>query len=154
MKVLRVWSPLACVVVALVPGVLALAQGVKPQPQDTDWVAPAPDKEKVAAVPVTPEGIERGHKLYAKHCETCHGEKGKGDGPLARLHAQRTARPPYDLTLPEVQSFLTDGEIFWKISVGYRKGAKVIMPAFASLVPAAEDRWRIVQFVRTLGPAK
>ena len=38
--------------------------------------------------------------------------------------------------------------------MGYRKGDKVIMPAFANLVPAAEDRWRIVQFVRTLGPAK
>lgn len=109
---------------------------------------------KAAPVAVSPEGLERGRKLYVKHCETCHGDKGKGDGPLARLHAQRTSRPPYDLTLPEVQSFLTDGEIFWKISVGYRKGDKVIMPAFANLVPAAEDRWRIVQFVRTLGPAK
>ena len=151
MRLVRILSPLA---VALVTCALSLAQGVKPQPQDTDWIAPAADKAKPAAVPVTPEGIERGHKLYAKHCETCHGAKGKGDGPLARLHAQRTARPPYDLTLPEVQSFLTDGEIFWKVSVGYRKGEKVIMPAFANLVPAEEDRWRIVQFVRTLGPAK
>ena len=154
MNVLRALPPLAFCVVTLVPGVVAHAQGMKPQPQDTDWIAPAADKARAASVPVTAEGLERGHKLYGKHCETCHGEKGKGDGPLARLHAQRTARPPYDLTLPEVQSFLTDGEIFWKISVGYRKGAKVIMPAFASLVPAAEDRWRIVQFVRTLGPAK
>ena len=38
--------------------------------------------------------------------------------------------------------------------VGYRKNEKVIMPAFGNLVPAADDRWRIVQFVRTLGPAK
>ena len=145
--------PTAVVAVALGLRFSALAQGVKPQPQDTDWIAPAADKAKVASVAVSPEGMERGRKLYVKHCETCHGEKGKGDGPLARLHAQRTSRPPYDLTLPEVQSFL-DGEIFWKVSVGYRKGEKVIMPAFGNLVQAPEDRWRIVQFVRTLGPAK
>ncbi len=48
----------------------------------------------------------------------------------------------------------TDGEIFWKISVGYRREGKVIMPAHQTLVPADEDRWRIVQFVRTLGHAK
>ena len=29
---------------------------------------------------------------------------------------------------------------------------KVIMPAYGKLVPADEDRWRIVQYVRTLGP--
>ena len=133
---------------------MALAQGVKPQPRDTDWIAPAEEKAKTAPSATTPDGLERGRKLYLKHCSTCHGDKGKGDGPLARLHAQRTSRPPYDLTLPDVQTFLTDGEILWKISVGYRKADKVIMPAFAKLVPAAEDRWRIVQFVRTLGAPK
>jgi hypothetical protein len=154
MRISRRPASLVTLLTLSVYGAWAGAQGVKPQPQDTDWIAPAPDKAKAAPVAVSPEGTERGRKLYVKHCETCHGEKGKGDGPLARLHAQRTARPPYDLTLPEVQSFLTDGEIFWKISVGYRRSDKVIMPAFANLVPAAEDRWRIVQFVRTLGPAK
>jgi hypothetical protein len=63
-------------------------------------------------------------------------------------------RPPYDLTDPEVQSFLSDGEIFWKVTVGYRKADKVIMPADKVSIPADEDRWRVVQFVRTLGPAR
>lgn len=154
MRIPRNTALLVTLLTLFASGAWVRAQGVKPQPQDTDWIAPAADKAKAAPVPVTPEGLDRGHKLYVKHCETCHGERGKGDGPLARLHAQRTSRPPYDLTLPEVQSFLTDGEIFWKISVGYRKADKVIMPAFGNLVPPAEDRWRIVQFVRTLGPAK
>lgn len=140
--------------VATALAALVLAQGVKPQPRDTDWIAPPEEQAKTAPAAADPEGLARGHKLYDKHCATCHGDKGKGDGPLARLHAQRTSRPPYDLTLPEVQSFLSDGEIFWKISVGYRKADKVIMPAFGTLVPAPEDRWRIVQFVRTLGPTK
>jgi mono/diheme cytochrome c family protein len=98
--------------------------------------------------------MERGRKLYLKHCADCHGPKGKGDGPLSRLHTQRTSRPPYDLTLPEVQTVLTDGEIFWKVTVGYRKDEKVIMPAYKTTVPVDEDRWRIVHYVRTLGPGR
>ena len=129
-------------------------QGVKPQPKDTDWIAPAEERAKTSPVAVSPAGLERGRKLYLKHCSDCHGQKGKGDGPLARLHAQRTLRPPYDLTDPDVQSILSDGEIFWKLTAGYRKGDKVIMPAYLVAIPASEDRWRVVQVVRTLGPTK
>jgi mono/diheme cytochrome c family protein len=139
-------------VLGLALGDTIFAQGVKPKPNDTDWVAPATERTKSSPVSVSPAGIERGKHLYTNHCATCHGDKGKGDGPSARLHAQRTSRPPYDLTLPEVQEVLTDGEIFWKVSVGYRRNGKVIMPALAVQVPSEEDRWRIVQYVRTLGP--
>jgi hypothetical protein len=45
---------------------------------------------------------------------------------------------------------LTDGEIFWKLSKGHRQGADVIMPAFSERLPSADDRWKIVLFVRTL----
>lgn len=133
---------------------LDASEGSEPQANDGAWVVPAREKSKTAPIFPTPEGIERGRTLYVKHCATCHGDRGRGDGPLARLHAQRTSRPPYDLTDPVVQSVLVDGEIFWKISSGYRVGDKVIMPAFAAKVPSQEDRWRIVQFVRTLGQAK
>jgi len=143
---------LITVLLVLVSGDTLRAQGVKPKPNDTDWVAPAAERVKTAPAPVSPQGLERGKHLYTKHCATCHGDKGKGDGPSARLHAQRTSRPPYDLTLPEVQQVLTDGEIFWKVTVGYRREGKVIMPAYGPQVPADEDRWRIVQYVRTLGP--
>jgi len=40
------------------------------------------------------------------------------------------------------------------LAQGVKPQPKVIMPAFGTLVPASEDRWRIAQFVRTLGPAK
>jgi mono/diheme cytochrome c family protein len=146
--------PAALLASSLNLNVIALAEGVKPRPQDTDWFAPAEEKVRTSPVPQSPEGLERGRKLYLKHCSDCHGQMGKGDGPLARLHAQRTLRPPYDLTDPEVQSFLSDGEIFWKVTVGYRKADKVIMPAYKVSIPADEDRWRVVQFVRTLGPAR
>src|SRR5437016_4722496 len=31
----------------------------------------------------TPESIEAGKKLYQRHCDSCHGPNGKGDGTMA-----------------------------------------------------------------------
>jgi mono/diheme cytochrome c family protein len=115
------------------------------------WTAPDTERGKASPVPVTPEGIDRGRHLYREHCATCHGETGKGDGPSSKLHAFRTSRPPHDLTDAGIQTMLADGEIFWKMTAGYRRDGKVIMPAYGKLVPSDEDRWRIVQYVRTLG---
>ena len=56
---------------------------------------------------------------------------------------------PADWTSKKVQDE-TDGEIFWKITTGLRDGADVIMPAYAREIPSAEDRWKVVLFVRTL----
>lgn len=126
-----------------------------PRPHETgEWVAPATERGKASPLPATPENLERGRHLYMEHCATCHGEKGRGDGPSAKLHASRTDRPPHDLTDAAIQDVLADGEIFWKVTVGYRREGKVIMPAYGVLLPSDEDRWRIVQFVRTFGPSK
>src|SRR5262245_53393195 len=104
-------------------------------------MAPASERGRTSPVAATPENVERGKHLYFEHCATCHGQKGKGDGPSARLHAARTTRPPHDLTNPAVQSTMADGEIFWKLTVGYRRDGKVVMPAYEVLVPEADDRW-------------
>jgi len=43
-----------------------------------------------------PEGVKssgKGESLFAEHCATCHGAKGRGDGPLAHLWS----RPPANL---------------------------------------------------------
>ena len=45
---------------------------------------------------------------------------------------------------------MTDGEIFWKIGVGFRENKKIVMPAFVDEIPSPEDRWRVVHFVRSL----
>lgn len=145
---------LALVASSLAPALRVAAQDAKAPSPDTEWVAPASERSRTSPLAVTRENLERGRHLYVEHCATCHGEKGKGDGPSARLHAARTTRPPHDLTDAAVQSMLADGEIFWKLTVGYRRNGKVVMPAYEVLLPSDEDRWRIVQFVRTLGPAR
>lgn len=129
---------------------LALGLGLAPAwAADENWTAPEEEKARPNPLTATAKDLARGRSLFRQHCELCHGKEGRGDGPSARLHAHN-ARPPQDLTRPEIQANMTDGEIFWKIGTGFREGRKVVMPAFADEIPSAEDRWRVVLHVRTL----
>lgn len=90
--------------------------------------------------------------LWKKHCETCHGVSGRGDGPNARLHEQRKGHAPRNLTNPKVQENLSDGEIFWRISKGIiEEGNVVIMPKYETKIPSETERWQLVLYVRELG---
>lgn len=46
---------------------------------------PVPDKYQKMANPVKSDAssIANGKTLYTQHCQSCHGKKGKGDGPKA-----------------------------------------------------------------------
>jgi mono/diheme cytochrome c family protein len=127
--------------------VLALAgAGVVVRGDDQEWVAPPDERAKTNPVASSPEALEKGRFLYRKNCQRCHGAKGKGDGASGRYGI----KPPQDLTNPDKQAKLTDGEIFWKITTGLKDGSDVIMPAYKREIAADEDRWKVVLFVRTL----
>jgi hypothetical protein len=111
-----------------------------------DWVAPKGERERANPVAVSPEALAKGRLLYQKHCVSCHGERGKGDGPAAGFGAVS----PQDLTAPTLQSRLSDGEIFWKITNGRTQDDEIVMPALLGKVPAEADRWKLVLFVRSL----
>jgi mono/diheme cytochrome c family protein len=128
-----------------------LLAGPLPSQDPADkWEAPAEEAARPNPVAPTVETVKRGRSVYQQHCATCHGERGRGDGPYARLHARRS-KPPRDLTLAETQARLTDGEIFWKITTGLRQGDRIIMPGFHEDIRSAEDRWKAVLYVRALG---
>jgi mono/diheme cytochrome c family protein len=111
------------------------------------WTAPAEARARVNPVEPTDATLLKGRALYQKHCTSCHGDKGKGDGPAERF----SNFTPKDLTDPAAQARWTDGEIFWKVSTGLREKSDVIMPALADKVPSEDDRWKVVLFVRRLG---
>jgi mono/diheme cytochrome c family protein len=131
-------------IAALLAATLVTAQSVE------EWVAPPEARGVINALSATnPEHIKKGRTLFVKHCVTCHGERGRGDGPSARLHARRSGYAPRDLSRADVQAGLTDGELFWKIGQGWRPKGRVVMPGIGDEV-SEEDRWRIVIYVRSL----
>ena len=110
----------------------ALAQAPSP------WVAPESEKAKKNPTANDKKTVEQGEKVAKVNCVSCHGAKGKGDGPAAVALNPK----PADWTSKRVQD-MSDGEIFWKMTTG--RGA---MPAWRHL--PENDRWAVVRYIRTL----
>ncbi len=104
----------------------------------TPWAAPDSEKGKKNPLPNDKKIVEQGGKVTKVNCVSCHGPKGKGDGPAAVALNPK----PADWTSKVVQDE-TDGEIFWKITNG--RGA---MPSWRHL--SENDRWAAVRYIRTL----
>jgi mono/diheme cytochrome c family protein len=111
-----------------------------------EWTAPAAERERTNPVPDSPEAQQKGRALYQRHCQSCHGDRGAGDGPAARTSKEEVP----DLRDAARQQRLTDGEMLWKITTGRREGSDVVMPSMARTISREEDRWKLVLFVRTL----
>jgi mono/diheme cytochrome c family protein len=119
------------------------------------WVCPEAERAKPNPVGASAENVKHGSETFAANCAVCHGPQGKGDGPLAGLHATRTSERPRDLSDAALQKRVTDSEMFWKITTGLKRGEQVIMPSFEKAIPVAEDRWKVALFIRSLAqPAK
>jgi hypothetical protein len=105
-------------------------------------------------IPADETSIARGAKLYAINCQMCHGETGKGNGPIAGFLVKKK---PVDLTSDLVQN-LDDGTIFLTISNGIYNPNNSLFPEieFSGVMPPLNenltviDRWDLVNFVRTL----
>ena len=114
------------------------------------WELPEDADKTKNPVEATAESIEKGKALFLDrnkgNCIFCHGETGAGnEANFARLR-----RKPADLTNKERMTAMTDGEVFWKIT----KGINGIMPAGERKMPEAEERWHVVNYVRTLAKDK
>lgn len=83
-----------------------------------------------------------GERIYAKHCGSCHGEAGVGDGPTARLAGLKPAN------LPVAVREKSRAEILGTISRG-----RQAMPAFGRILTDAE-REAVYQYLRTLPEKK
>jgi mono/diheme cytochrome c family protein len=95
-------------------------------------------------IPAGAESIAQGQTLYVPNCVPCHGVSGKGDGPVGLTLNPR----PADLTLHAVPGVHTDGQLYDWITNGYPASP---MPAFGDYL-SDEDRWNLVNYIRTLAP--
>ena len=97
-------------------------------------------------IPADQASIENGKSLYITSCYPCHGG-GAGDGPIA----EKLTRKPANLTSDNVKQ-LTDGEIFIIISNGIKiSNNQITMPDLRENL-AVNDRWNVVNYVRSLKP--
>jgi mono/diheme cytochrome c family protein len=92
-------------------------------------------------VPVSPESIAAGKRVYTRYCAVCHGISGEG-GSGSDISA-----PAPDLTDPEWKHGSTDGEVFYVIKNG--------VPPALNMEPWGDriedpDIWNVVNYVRTL----
>ena len=125
--------------VALGCAALVLTTGIVAGQSQEAWKAPAEAKSLKNPQPVTPDSIANGTKLAAKNCVSCHGPKGKGDGPA--VVALKPPKPE-DFASPRVKGE-SDGELFWKTTNG-----RGTMPPYKQL--SDKDRWDLVNYIRSL----
>ncbi|MGQ0737356.1 MAG: c-type cytochrome [Acidobacteriota bacterium] len=112
------------------------------QAQEPGWPVPSEFRALRNPVQTTAEVVGEGRKLYESHCLRCHGAAGAGDGPAAAF-----VKPaPLEIASASAQARSTDGELFYRISEG-----KSPMPPMKQTL-SVEDRWKVVQFIRTLRP--
>ena len=89
---------------------------------------------------VTESSLLAGKELYGIYCTPCHGESGKGDGPVAK----KFVPTPVDISATGHGSHHPDGDLFAVVTHG-RSG----MPPFRSDL-TAKERWLVVAWLRTL----
>ncbi len=86
------------------------------------------------------EILELGRKKYEIFCAVCHGYGGAGDGPVA----PKMALKPPSLLSDKVRT-MNDGGIFHIITDG-----QGVMSSYAYQLVNENDRWAIVNYVRSL----
>jgi mono/diheme cytochrome c family protein len=87
--------------------------------------------------------VARGRTVYFTFCAQCHGIDFDGNGTVG----QSFSPLPADLRAPAVQS-QPAGKLFKSISYGIPGGRQ---PALDTTI-MIEDRWKVIAFVKSLGP--
>ncbi|MDH5398938.1 MAG: c-type cytochrome [Cyclobacteriaceae bacterium] len=84
--------------------------------------------------------MDVGKSLYSKHCKSCHGTDGIGDGPKA----DQLETYPGDFTSDEFRD-QKDGHKYYKSFIGRDE-----MPNYEKKIPSEEDRWAVIIYINTL----
>jgi mono/diheme cytochrome c family protein len=90
--------------------------------------------------PTPGENVSIGKTLYAKHCKSCHGNAGLGDGPKAKM--LKTSAGDFSSAKFQAQA---DGVLYYQSFVGRDE-----MPNYEKKILDEEDRWAVIDYLRSL----
>ena len=123
----------------MAPGILGLCVGIflvvnSPlfqTDQRSDMVNPFPPN---------PESLQVGKETYGLHCQSCHGDTGRGDGPAG----VGLDPPPADLTIHV--PLHPDGDLFGFIEDGVPGTGMAPLGG----VLTDDEIWHVINYIRTL----
>jgi len=104
-----------------------------------DWLVPAKYKKMKNPYANKQDTEKIGKIMWIQHCKSCHGSKGLGDGKKAGTLDTDLS----DFSSSEFKS-QSDGELYYKAIIGRDE-----MPNFEKKIPAEEDRWLLINYLRT-----
>ena len=108
--------------------------------QDNPWEVPSKYEKMKNPYADASDDDNIGKILYSKHCKSCHGTKGKGDGNKAAS----IDTPIGDFTDGSIAG-QSDGSIYYKTIFG-----RDDMPSFEKKIADEEERWLVVNYVKKL----
>jgi len=117
-----------------------IAQGFLPEYSEGELTEDIAGKVLLNPLEITDKNSVRGEWIYRTYCQVCHGMTGLGDGPVTK----RGVPPPPSLLSDNVKN-MKDGQLYFIISNG-----KGNMASYKSQVQR-EDRWKVIQYLRTMG---
>ena len=104
------------------------------------WKVPAKYQKMENPYTTAADDDNIGRIMYSKHCKSCHGSKGKGDGKKAAS----IDTPIGDFTDGIVKK-QTDGALYYKSFTG-----RDDMPSFEKKIKDDEERWLIINYIKSL----
>jgi mono/diheme cytochrome c family protein len=114
--------------------------GAQAQAKAKPW--PVPEKNSKMANPVKSDAasLSTGKAVWTKHCASCHGKTGLGDGSKAKQLDTEAG----NMTTADFNK-QTDGDLYYKTVEG-----RDDMPSFKKKIPDQEELWSVVNYMRSL----
>jgi mono/diheme cytochrome c family protein len=107
--------------------------------ENRPWTVPEQAKQVKNPLEPSDTTIKAIRLIYLDKCASCHGDSGRGDGHDASLYDPA----PSNFTDAKRLHDLTDGELFYKMTVGHKP-----MPSFKKRL-SEEQRWQMVLLIRS-----
>ena len=92
--------------------------------------------------PITEAGLANGKKMYGLYCAICHGDKGDGNGYLARDGGAYPVQPA--ILTSDVFIAASNGQMYHALVYG-----KNLMGSYADKI-STDERWDVIHYIRAL----